>query len=180
MNSLPSLTTNSFATRAPTDARVTDTVPVTRISAIEEAKPDSGATALPLPKSDQGSVKDRIDGLIDRQLSNGTLNEEQAAGLQSFFAEGRRGVLAPADNDAAANDASKDSVPIGSTAAALGARSAPVRTAMDDELRQLTMLVDKMRQSLSAGVTYGSGGGGSVSGRGGGAARSGLLIDGTA
>lgn len=37
---------------------------------------------------DPSAMKDRIDTLIDSQVSAGTLTEEQASALQSFFAQG--------------------------------------------------------------------------------------------
>lgn len=37
---------------------------------------------------DPSEMKDRIDSLIDEQVSAGTLTEDQAATLQSFFAQG--------------------------------------------------------------------------------------------
>jgi hypothetical protein len=46
---------------------------------------------------DPSEMKDRIDSLIDDQVSAGTLTEDQAAALQSFFAQGPGGSTATAD-----------------------------------------------------------------------------------
>ncbi|WP_311268647.1 hypothetical protein [Sphingobium sp. WCS2017Hpa-17] len=46
---------------------------------------------------DPSAMKDRIDSLIDDQVSAGTLTEDQAAALQSFFAQGPGGSAASTD-----------------------------------------------------------------------------------
>ena len=46
---------------------------------------------------DPSAMKDRIDSLIEDQVSAGTLTEDQAAALQSFFAQGPGGATATAD-----------------------------------------------------------------------------------
>ncbi|NWK97208.1 hypothetical protein DM806_16335 [Sphingobium lactosutens] len=46
---------------------------------------------------DPSEMKDRIDSLIEDQVSAGTLTEDQAATLQSFFAQGPGGSMQTAD-----------------------------------------------------------------------------------
>jgi len=177
MTSLASLNSNSFAPRAHIDARIADAVDAGRITSVDQTALDNIDTSLGgAARRDGGSVKDRIDGLIDQQVSNGTLSQDQAGALQNFFAQGTvRDRAAPPADAPPADSAPADAAPVEATgtAAALRARAAsPQRTAMDDERRQLTILVDKMRQSMAPAVTYGSSGIG--------AAQAGLIIDGTA
>ncbi|WHO39756.1 hypothetical protein PMI04_003965 [Sphingobium sp. AP49] len=56
------------------------------------ASASSGSSRL-----DPSAMKDRIDSLIDDQVSAGTLTEDQAAQLQSLFAQGPGGPKASAD-----------------------------------------------------------------------------------
>ena len=54
---------------------------------------------------DPSAMQDRIDSLIEDQLSAGTLTEEQAAQLQGFFAQGPG---APSSTDSASADSAID------------------------------------------------------------------------
>ena len=60
-------------------------------SALSSSASDSSA------RLDPSGMKDRIDSLIDDQVSAGTLTEDQAAALQSFFAQGPGGSTVTAD-----------------------------------------------------------------------------------
>lgn len=170
MTSLAPLGSPGISPRARVDARIADAVDAGRISRV-----DQGALTTALDHIDAsigknapaaggsvagGSVKDRIDDLIAAQVASGALTDRQAGDLQQFFGAGSAG---------------DDGGTVGATEAA----APPRRTAMDDQLQQLTMLVDKMRRNMAPAVTYGSSGYGKGSGYGG-PAQSGLIIDGTA
>lgn len=60
-------------------------------SALSSSASDSSA------RLDPSGMKDRIDSLIDDQVSAGTLTEDQAAALQGFFAQGPGGSTVTAD-----------------------------------------------------------------------------------
>ncbi|QGP79263.1 hypothetical protein [Sphingobium sp. CAP-1] len=61
------------------------------LSAASSATGDSSA------RLDPSEMKDRIDSLIEDQVAAGTLTEDQAAALQSFFAQGPGGASATGD-----------------------------------------------------------------------------------
>lgn len=60
-------------------------------SALSSSASESNSRLAP------SAMKDRIDSLIDDQVSAGTLTEDQAAALQSFFAQGPGGATTTAD-----------------------------------------------------------------------------------
>ncbi|KAA9018859.1 hypothetical protein [Sphingobium limneticum] len=60
-------------------------------SALSSSASDSSA------RLDPSGMKDRIDSMIDDQVSAGTLTEDQASALQSFFAQGPGGSTVTAD-----------------------------------------------------------------------------------
>ncbi len=93
--------------RAMMDRKIGAAVETGSLSAVDgdalETALDSIDTALSASASetsarlDPSGMKDRIDSLIDDQVSAGTLTEDQAAALQSFFAQGPGGATATAD-----------------------------------------------------------------------------------
>ncbi|SER05902.1 hypothetical protein [Sphingobium sp. YR768] len=93
--------------RASMDRKIDAAVEAGSLSEVDstalESALDSIDTALSSSASettsrlDPSEMKDRIDSLIDEQVSAGTLTEEQASALQSFFAQGPGGSVQSAD-----------------------------------------------------------------------------------
>lgn len=114
---------------------------------------------------DPSAMKDRIDSLIDEQVSAGSLTQDQAAALQSFFAQG-----APNDVQASADGESGMSVDGLSGAGAMdgprGMRGPPppppaadedsdnnvsdtTSTSATDQLDSIIAFLENLRSSLS-------------------------------
>lgn len=84
--------------RAMMDKRIDAAVEAGSISATDETALETALDAIDSSLSASGSsgstrldpseMKERIDSLIADQVENGTLTEDQAATLQSFFAQG--------------------------------------------------------------------------------------------
>lgn len=83
--------------RAMMDKRIDAAVEAGSISATDQAALETALDAIDSSLSssssgtarlDPSAMKDRIDSLISDQVTNGTLTEDQAAELQSFFAQG--------------------------------------------------------------------------------------------
>jgi hypothetical protein len=78
------------------DSRISAAVSAGSISATDQTALDSALDAIDSSLASQrtggsrpsGDIKSRIDDLIDQQVSAGTLSEDQASELRSFFAEG--------------------------------------------------------------------------------------------
>jgi hypothetical protein len=121
-------------------------------------------------------MKDRIDGLIDDQVSKGTLTEDQAAELKAFFAQG-----APAAaGQSSRTDTSSDQMAIDTLGGVGGPRgpggpppppppaasdsddddSTSVTTdtdSVDKQLEALMAFIEKLRDSIASNsATYGS------------------------
>ncbi|MGW8201737.1 hypothetical protein ACWGM0_04215 [Sphingomonas bisphenolicum] len=108
MTSINSYTMNMPPSpRAMMDRKIGAAVETGSLSSVDgdalETALDSIDTALSTSASegsarlDPSAMKDRIDSLIDDQLSAGTLTEDQATALQSFFAQGPGGATETAD-----------------------------------------------------------------------------------
>ncbi len=69
----------------------------TALDSIDSALSSSASSGS--SRLDPFSMKDRIDSLIDDQVSAGTLTEDQAAQLQSLFAQGPSGAGASSDGE---------------------------------------------------------------------------------
>lgn len=83
---------------------------------------------------DPSEMKDRIDSLIDDQVSAGTLTEDQAAALQSFFAQGPGGSTATADANSDEQGFSIDGTGgVGGPGAMRGPPPGPPPSASSDE-----------------------------------------------
>jgi hypothetical protein len=136
-------------------------------SALSSSASDSSA------RLDPSGMKDRIDSLIDDQVSAGTLTEDQAAALQSFFAQGPGGSTSTANSSedqgfnidgidgvggpgamrgpppgpppSASSEDSDDSSTTSSTAA----------TSATDQLDSIIAFLENLRSSLSQSL-YGS------------------------
>jgi len=136
-------------------------------SALSSSSSDSSA------RLDPSGMKDRIDSLIDDQVSAGTLTEDQAAALQSFFAQGPGGSTSTANSSedqgfnidgidgvggpgamrgpppgpppSASSEDSDDSSTTSSTAA----------TSATDQLDSIIAFLENLRSSLSQSL-YGS------------------------
>jgi hypothetical protein len=93
--------------RAMMDRKIDAAVETGSLSQVDgdalETALDSIATTLSSSASestarlDPSAMKDRIDSLIEDQVSAGTLTDDQAAALQSFFAQGPGAPAATAD-----------------------------------------------------------------------------------
>lgn len=59
----------------------------------------SSTTSDSAARLDPSEMKERVDSLINDQVAAGTLTEDQAAALQSFFAQGPGGAAQSADSD---------------------------------------------------------------------------------
>lgn len=83
---------------------------------------------------DPSAMKDRIDSLIDDQVSAGTLTEDQAAALQSFFAQGPGGPTMTADAGGEEQGFSVDGMGgVGGPGAMRGPPPGPPPSALSDE-----------------------------------------------
>lgn len=85
---------------------------------------------------DPSGMKDRVDSLIDDQVAAGTLTQDQAAALQSFFAQGPGGATATATDG---SDTGQDDMSIagmgevGGAGPMRGPPPGPPPAASDDE-----------------------------------------------
>ena len=101
--------------RAMMDRRIEAAVEAGSVSEVDSAAMetaldsiDSALSASAVSETgrlDPSAMQDRIDSLIEDQLSAGTLTEEQAAQLQGFFAQGPG---APSSTDSASADSAID------------------------------------------------------------------------
>ncbi|MEA3541147.1 MAG: hypothetical protein U9R77_03380 [Pseudomonadota bacterium] len=101
--------------RAMMDRRIDAAVEAGSVSEVDSAAMetaldsiDSGLSASAGSETgrlDPSAMQDRIDSLIEDQLSAGTLTQEQAAQLQGFFAQGPG---APSSTDSASADSAID------------------------------------------------------------------------
>lgn len=107
MTSINSYTMNMPSPRAMMDRKIDAAVETGSLSSVDgdalDTALDSIDSALSASASDSTSrldpseMKDRVDSLIADQVSAGTLTEDQAAALQSFFAQGPGGSTQTAD-----------------------------------------------------------------------------------
>lgn len=93
---------SGFSPRAMMDKRIDTAVQAGKLSETDETALETALDAIDAAlgvsatstsdtqttKLDPSEMKSRIDSLIDDQVSAGTLTEDQAAALQSFFAQG--------------------------------------------------------------------------------------------
>lgn len=63
----------------------------TALDSIDSALSSSASSSSSSSRLDPSEMKDRVDSLIEDQVSSGALTEDQAAALQSFFAQGGPG-----------------------------------------------------------------------------------------
>ena len=101
--------------RAMMDRRIEAAVEAGSVSEVDSAAMETALDSIDSALSassgsetgrlDPSAMQDRIDSLIEDQLSAGTLTEEQAAQLQGFFAQGPG---APSSTDSASADSAID------------------------------------------------------------------------
>lgn len=188
---------SSFATqlspRAQMNARISSAASAGEISATDQTALTTALDSIDSTLSSAGtasgsgtSMKDRIDSLIEQQVSKGTLTDDQAAELKTLFAQGAPGNGPPlGGND---QSASTDSIDALSGAQGPGGPRGPggpggpppppsdsdsdsdTDTASDssssattnstssasDQLDSLIAFLENLRQSISASGTYGS------------------------
>lgn len=186
---------SSFATqlspRAQMNARISSAASAGEISATDKTALTTALDSIDSTLSSAGtasgsgtSMKDRIDSLIEQQVSKGTLTDDQAAELKTLFAQGAPGNgPPPGGND---QSASSDGVDVLSGAQGPGGPRGPggppppppsdsdsdsdTDTASDssssattnstssasDQLDSLIAFLENLRQSISASGTYGS------------------------
>lgn len=137
-------------------------------SVLSSSSSDSGA------RLDPSGMKDRIDSLIDDQVSAGTLTEDQAAALQSFFAQGPSGSTVTADAGGEDQGFNIDSIDgVGGPGAMRGPPPGPPpsassedsddssttgstdATSATDQLDSIIAFLENLRSSLSQSL-YGS------------------------
>ncbi|HUD92284.1 hypothetical protein [Sphingobium sp.] len=100
---------------------------------------DSIGSALTISAGDGSSrldpseMKDRIDSLIDDQVSAGTLTEDQAATLQSFFAQGPGGSVQTADGSDGGGMSVESMGGIGGTGLMRGPPPGPPPSALSED-----------------------------------------------
>lgn len=137
-------------------------------SALSSSASDSSA------RLDPSGMKDRIDSLIDDQVSAGTLTEDQAAALQSFFAQGPGGSTSTADSSGEDQGFNIDGIDgVGGPGAMRGPPPGPppsgssddsddssttsstAATSATDQLDSIIAFLENLRSSLSQSL-YGS------------------------
>jgi hypothetical protein len=167
------------------DSRISAAVSAGSISSTDqdalETALDSIDSSLSTDRSSgtkpSGDMKSKIDSLIDKQVQDGTLTDDQASELKSFFAQGPGGSGGPGGPGgpggaggpppSSASDTSDDDDTTTSTA-----------DATTKQLDTLITFLEKLRESVSSGVySDGSSSSGSSSSS---SSNSGLLIDTTA
>lgn len=181
MNSLSLLPLAGPSPRASMDARIAAAASAGTISTTDQSALSTALDGIDSSlKSDAGGrgadMKTRIDGLIDGQVSSGTLTDDQAAELKGFFAQG-----ALRDHGVTANSRTADAG-VGGVSAAGGrpalariqghggpppaaggddttsaATAAAADPTIDEQLKKLEEMLGTLRQSLTQNGTYAPG-----------------------
>jgi hypothetical protein len=106
------------------------------------------------------SPGDRINNLIDQQVSAGTLTSDQANALRSFFATAahhhHHHAEAAADPTAASTDPATASATAGTGATAGAQLAAATGSQPVDKLDALITFLQNLRASFNANATYGA------------------------
>lgn len=164
----------------------------TALDAIDEAlgsgsaaSSSSGKASAKLNPSD---MKDRIDSLIEDQVSSGTLTSDQASALQSFFAQGGQQPAGGSESQSASVDGVEGAGPAGGPKGMRGPPPPPPAAAEDseedddsstttettaaDQLDAMIAFLENLREGTTS-TTYGSSSTSSSSN----SANSGLVVD---
>ena len=156
MTSLSSV--NSLSSpRAMMDARIASAVSAGTISS-EDQKAlgtaldsiDSSLSSDATGRKSGGSIRDRIDSLIDAQVDGGTLTSDQADELKEFFAQGPGGPGRPGGPPPPPPPADEGS----DTVATDSGTTTTVKTA-SEQLDALEAMLEKLRVSLADNNVYG-------------------------
>ncbi|MFT3968333.1 MAG: hypothetical protein QM690_20875 [Sphingobium sp.] len=198
MNMISSIGTGGLSPRAMMDKRIDSAVQSGSISETDEAALETaldaidsalgigsaGSGSAPTNRLDPSQMGDRIDDLIEEQVKAGTLTEDQAATLQTLFAQN-----APPQgtgNGEGPEEFSLDGVdgtrpngpppPPPSFASASGTDEESGTTSEADQARQLDALIaflNNMREKMVSGTVYGASASSSTSD----SSLSGLVVD---
>jgi hypothetical protein len=169
------------------DSRISAAVSAGSISSTDqdalETALDSIDSSLSADRSSgtkpSGDMKSKIDSLIDKQVQDGTLTDDQATELKSFFAQGPGGSGGP--HGAGGPGGPGGPPPSSASATSDDDDDDTTTNTADATTKQLDTLItflEKLRESVSSGVySDGSSSSGSSSSN---SSNSGLLIDTTA
>lgn len=169
--------------RAMMDARIAaatsaGTISETDQTALENALDsiDSSLASGSAGTKPSGDIKERIDSLIAQQVETGTLTEEQAEELQSFFAEGPDGGAGPVGAAGGPRGPSRPPLPeFASSDLSGGDASSETSEVVTQKLDALITFLSQLRESLS-NSTYGT----DLTGNAANSNNTGLVVDTTA
>jgi polyhydroxyalkanoate synthesis regulator phasin len=131
-------------------------------SAIDDIGSAMKASGPPTAGTSPTTMKTKVDGLVDQEVTDGKLTADQATELKSVFAQaaskmGHHGGPPPSDDS---DDYSNNPLNLNAMSTTSGTSSADTtKTAID----QLMAFLQKLEQSVSSSSTYGSKGTSSAS-----------------
>jgi hypothetical protein len=130
-------------------------------SALDDIDSAMQSSGPPAPGTSPSGMKDRIDSLIDNEVSDGKLTDDQAAELKKLFADAApQGPGAPASADTAGSTGQ------GCSTVSSGEGSSTAST--DDTaqmLQALTTFLEKFEKALGGNAAYTADGSSATSGR---------------
>lgn len=171
------------------------------LDSIDSALGSGSSSGTSSSKLDPSEMKDRIDSLISDQVDAGTLTEDQAAELQSLFAQGPSGAGGTPPEMAASSDGTEVASIDGSSSvdgmqgmggpggphgpggppppppsssdddSSVSSSSSDSETSVDDVLASMQAFLDNLRASMASGSTYSASSSTSTT------ASSGLIVD---
>lgn len=139
--------------RAQMDQRISAAVSAGAISATDQKALGTALDAIDSSLTagrGSGDMKDRIDDLIQQQVDGGTLSDEQASELQSFFAQGPEGTRAPGGADGPPPPPPSDG------ASTEGGETSTVSDAASTKLAALEAFLERLRESQASKTGYGT------------------------
>ena len=159
MSTINSMTSGAMhSPRTQMDQRISAAVSAGAISSTDQAALGTALDAIDSSLAAErasgskpsGNMKSRIDGLIQQQVDSGTLSDEQASELQSFFAKGAegsegKGPGGPGGPPPAGDQSSDDDAGEGSG----------VSDAASSKLAALEAFLERLRESEASTTGYG-------------------------
>jgi polyhydroxyalkanoate synthesis regulator phasin len=127
------------------------------------ASASASATTSTTDTSDPTSMKDKIDGLIDKEVSDGKLTSDQATELKDLFAKaavkmaghGHHGPRPSSSDDLGSTSATDSST---SSSSAIASLTSDLTSVANDAISALTSFLDKLKDAAKSNAVYGASG----------------------